>query len=189
MDAKTISDIYRVEGDTLKYCTPNAGGGPRPKEFASRDGSTFSLWKRVSAPPDFIIEGRTPVVPGVKGDVEAIEKVVRSYRENSAKPSTCEENIGLCLEDAVHSVVWKGEGKVNRATIREQVAFIKKTFPEDHPTTVESVKVEVYGKTGLAVAFVQFHHLGVDCHDVITLTLRDGAWKIVSIVQENLEPK
>jgi uncharacterized protein (TIGR03067 family) len=45
---ETVQGIYELDGDTLKICYA-APGMPRPKEFATKEGSglTLGVWKRV----------------------------------------------------------------------------------------------------------------------------------------------
>jgi len=45
-NAQTWKGIYKLDGDTLTFCRPQASGGERPKEFKSTPGVVLIVYKR-----------------------------------------------------------------------------------------------------------------------------------------------
>jgi hypothetical protein len=121
-----------------------------------------------------------------KGDADEIKKVVEAYLKNQGSPTRCDDNLALCLENAVHLVFHKKDNKLDiPRTIKQQNGYIKKVLKDDQTITIDSVNVDVKKDAGLAVAFVKFKSDETTCHSTFVLALREGKWKIASVTQEN----
>ena len=123
---------------------------------------------------------------GAKGDGEEVKRVVETYLKNQASPTRCDDNVALCLGNAVHLVMHRREDKLDEPrTVRQINEYIKSVLKNDQNLSIDSVKVDVKDSAGLAVAFASFTVDETSCHTVFTLSRRNGAWKVASVTQEN----
>ncbi|MBA4190759.1 MAG: hypothetical protein C0467_22465 [Planctomycetaceae bacterium] len=121
-----------------------------------------------------------------KTDADEVKKVVETYLKNQASPTRCDDNLALCLGDAVHLVMHRKDDKLDvPRTVKQLNEYIKGVLKEDQRLKIESVKVDVKGGTGLAVAFASFTADETSCYSVFTLSKRGDQWKVASVTQEN----
>lgn len=121
-----------------------------------------------------------------KADTDEVKKVVEAYLKNQASPTRCDDNLALCLGEAVHLVMHKKDDKLDvPRTVKQLNEYIKSVLKEDQTLTIESVKVDVKEGTGLAVAFASFKADETSCSSVFTLSKRGDKWKVASVTQEN----
>jgi hypothetical protein len=127
-----------------------------------------------------------PVRADEKADADQVKVIVETYLKNQGSPTRCDDNLELCLENAVHLVTHKKDSKLDvPRTIKQLNAYIKGALKDDLKVTIDSVKVDVKENTGLAVAFASLRAGETSCYSVFTVAKRDGKWKVVSITQEN----